>query len=264
MTLGTILGLTLGIPRDAGATANADQDSPPGVPNWDASAGSALNDDGGLLESGISAQTPRGRAQVVTVGGYDTAHATPLFQSRFDLRVVGRLTLMGAVGLGTGADQASIQPRLDLRYQLLSEAASGLDLAVGGGYRRDRYRQDDGMCEVFAAASRRFGRYSLLASGAFGADLEGDDRKGNFSAIFTRRLGRAFQAGLAVNGEVDLGSTDVRRTARGDSSFEVMGGALGTYTLGPWALLAEAGPSVIETDRIHAGLVTLGGVGAVF
>lgn len=264
LVFGVSTAMILAASRGALASANADQNSAPGTPSWDTGARSPGEDDAGLLKSGLSAQSPRGRAEVATVGGYDSAHATALFQSRFDLRLFGGFTMMGAVGLGTGSDQATVQPRIDLRYQALSQAEHGVDLAIGGGYRRDRYRQDDGMVEVFAAAGRRFGRYAVLGSAAVGSDLEGDDRKGDFSGSITRALGRAFQVGLAVNGEVDLDSTDVRRTARGDSSFEVNGGALGTYTLGPWALLAEAGPSVIKTDRLHAGVVTLGGVGAVF
>jgi len=224
----------------------------------------ARANDAGLLRNGISAQTPNDRFAVATLGGYDSVRARAVFQSRFDVRMRFNLTLMGAVALTADGAEASVQPRIGLRLQLLSQSRDAFDLALGGGYRRDRFREDEGMVETFVAFGRRSGSLTLLANLSAGVDLEGDDRKGSVALTLARDFGRSAQLGIALNAETDLASTDARRAARGDSIYEGFAGAIGTCTVGQWALLIEAGPSVIKTDRLRSGLVSLGGAATVF
>lgn len=219
-----------------------------------------------LLMEGVSARGPSGRAVVATLGGYDSAHTSAIFQSRLEVRVLGALTLTGAFALASGLDQARVQPRVGLKVQLLSQTNHGLDLAVGGGYRRDRYLQDDGMLEAFVALGRRIGDLSLLANVLYGSDLEGDDRKGDIRLSAMRAFGhrREWQVGVGLDGELDLASFDPRRTARGDSNYEAFAAAMASYALGPWALLVEGGPVLIKTGTTHVGVATLGGLGTAF
>lgn len=242
-----------------GPTGEADAPSPAASPS---DAGEAA----ALLMDGVSPRGPSGRAVVATLGGYDSAHASAIFQSRAEVRLWGPVTFTGALALASGLDQARLQPRVGLKAQLLAQANHGLDLAVGGGYRRDRYLQDDGMLEAFVALGRSVGELSLRANVLYGSDLEGDDRKGDVRLSAMRAFGRRreWQLGVGLDGELDLASFDARRAARGDSSYEAFAGALAAYSLGPWALLVEGGPVVIKTATTHVGLATMGGLGTAF
>jgi hypothetical protein len=242
-----------------------DQAELPAMPAEDdgSSSAGAGGQAAALLMDGVSARGPRTRASMAALGGYDSVRGAALFQSRVEVHLIGPLTLMGAVVLANG-DQNSVQPRIGLKLQLLSQGSQGFDLTVGGGYRRDRYTQDDGMVEAFVAAGRQAGRLSLLANIFVGSDLEGDDRKGDVRLSAMRGFGRSLQLGLGMMGELDLASFDSRRGARADSRYEIVGGPMGSYSVGPWALLIEVGPSLVKTDRVHTGFLTLGGVGTVF
>jgi hypothetical protein len=264
-----VLAAALPAARAAAVDGTAgDQAETPTMPAEDDGSGSQSpaasgNQTAALLMDGVSARGPRTRASMAALGGYDSVRGAALFQSRVEVHLIGPLTLMGAVVLANG-DQNTVQPRIGLKLQLLSQGSHGFDLAVGGGYRRDRYTQDDGMVEAFVAAGRQLGRLSLLANVVVGSDLEGDDRKGDVRLSAMRGFGRSLQLGLGVSGELDLASFDPRRGARADSVYEIVGGPMGSYGLGPWALLIEVGPSVVKTDRVRTGYLTLGGVGTVF
>jgi hypothetical protein len=262
--------LALGSPAACAASATWEpaqaREAIDGETAWPSGSRAGADEASALLMDGVSATGPRGRAVVATLGGYDSAHASAIFQSRIEVRLVGALTLTGAFVLASGLDQTRVQPRVGLKLQLLSQLDGGVDLALGAGYRRDRYLQDDGMLEAFVAIGRRIGALSLIANVIYGSDLEGDDRKGDVRLSAMRGLGRhrEWQVGLGFDGEIDLASFDPRRGVRGDSSYETFAGPIAAYCIGPWALLVEGGPVVIKAAATRVGVATLAGVGTAF
>jgi hypothetical protein len=219
-----------------------------------------------VLLDGWTAEGPGRRGLVAGLGGFDGLRASGIFQSRTEIRLTRALTLTGGFALESGSEQSRIQPRVGLKLQLLSQVDSGVGLAVGGGYRRDRYAQDDGMVEAFVAVGRTVDRVSWLANLSVGSDLEGDDRKGDLQLSAMRSCGRARQwrVGMGLKAELDLASFDPRRAMRSDSNYEGFAGPMATYELGSWALLVEGGSVLARTDRTLAGLATLGGVATIF
>jgi hypothetical protein len=201
---------------------------------------------------------------VAVLAGYDAAHNTPLFQSSAEVRVFARLSVLAGVTLAPAGDQNSVQPRVAVKLQLLSQQAHAVDLAVGGGYRRDRYTEDDGALESFVVAARSVGRWSATGSGSFLTDLEGDDRKGDARLAVLRQLGASWQVGWGSSAELDLRSTDHRRGLRQDPSYEVFTGPIATWSLNEWVFLAQVGPALFETGGLHGGARGLMGVASAF
>jgi hypothetical protein len=206
-----------------------------------------------LLE-GISAEAPSGRGTATFLGGYDGAHETALFRSQLEVRLFSTVSILSGVTLAPAGSQNTVQPRVALKAQLLSQSERGLDLAVALGYRRDRYAEDDGAMEALVAAARTTGRWTTLGSAGFLSDLEGDDRKGDLRLALLRNTGRSLQLGLGGSGEFDLRSSDQRRGVRRDPSYELFAGPMVTWNVQDWVVLAQAGAAAFEAGGLHGGL----------
>ena len=206
------------------------------------------------LMEGVAAEAPAGRGTATFLGGYDGAHETALFRSQLEVRLFSTVSLLGGVTLAPAGGQNTVQPRVALKAQLLSQRQRGLDLALAFGYRKDRYTEDDGAMEAVLAAARTSGRWTTLGSAGFLSDMEGDDRKGDLRLSLLRNTGRSFQLGLGGSGEVDLRSSDRRRAARRDPSFEAFAGPMVTWNVQDWVVLAQAGAAAFQADGLHTGL----------
>src|SRR5262245_44381516 len=85
-----------------------------------------------------------GRATVVasSFGGYDSAQKAPVATLYTEVKVVPRLVLLAGAGwsvpnaLGQGG--GDMRPQLGARFQVLQQAKSGMDVAVGFMFREDR------------------------------------------------------------------------------------------------------------------------------
>jgi hypothetical protein len=95
-------------------------------------------------------------------------------------------------------------PSARVRYQILSQDAFGLDLAVGVRLKTVGFRSDHGEVEFLLAAGRRFGKFELVFNGVFGAETGGGGGKG-FAGW---RLTEAVRAGLDNRIQVEAGDSE--------------------------------------------------------
>jgi hypothetical protein len=201
-------------------------------------------------------------------GGYDGGMHAPVAVFKAEVRVLPRLVLMGGAGwsvpnaLGQGG--GSMRPQIGARFQILDQQRHDIDLSVAVGFREDRFGAEDGMFQGTLAAGRRFGRTAVVVNGVFGTDGEGDDHEGEVRLTVLRDVGTRLHLGVDGFGRRSLDSTDPRRTMLGTPVGEAFGGPIAALTLGPVALLAEAGVDGVWLNTVHTGVMTAAGLAAVF
>ena len=209
-----------------------------------------------------------GPTTAAVLAGYDGARRSATFGASADVVLFGPVsvragaTLMPAPLAETGA--ARWQPNFGVRVQVLKQERQGLDAAVGVFYRKERFVQDEGEIQVAMMGGLRLGRVGLLANLGYGQDTEGDDRDGlvNLAALYTATP--HLQLGVDGRLRFDLGSTDSRRAARGESSYDLTVGPVATVPFGSWAVIAQTGYAAVKTTRLQGGVVAMGGLGRSF
>jgi hypothetical protein len=198
------------------------------------------------------------------MSGYDAVNASPAFMASMEAVIVSRLALrLGGVYLPSNSSR-TMQPQVELRWQLSSQASLGIDSSVALLYRRDKITQDGGIAEIAVSLGRQFGRTSTLLNIAYGQDDEGDDRLTEVRAAALRRVGQSLVVGASGAASTGWGSSDPRRAARGEVAYECLAGPSAALSVGRWALLAQSGYDVMRTTRAASGVYAFGGVGSTF
>jgi hypothetical protein len=83
--------------------------------------------------------------------------------------------LAGDVGMywQVGANGPSVR----LRYQILSQSVTGIDLSTGVRFKTVGFHPDQGEVELLLLAGRRFGNIELVLNGVFGFETGGESGK---------------------------------------------------------------------------------------
>jgi hypothetical protein len=242
------------------AAAQTDERPQPSVAD-----GIASQAESGAFVPGLSrARNGDDRGVGYVMSGYDGANSSPAFLASVEAVIVSRLALrLGGVYLPSNSTR-SMQPQVELRWQLTSQAHLGIDSSVALLYRRDKITQDGGIGEIAVSVGRQFGRTSTIMNIAYGQDDEGDDRLTEVRAAVLRRVRESWVIGASGSASTGWGSSDPRRVARGEVDYQCLVGPSVAFSLGRWALLAQSGYDVIRTTSTTSGLYAFGGVGSTF
>ena len=68
-------------------------------------------------------------------------------------------------------------PSARVRYQILSQSRTGLDLSAGARFKTVGFHPDQGEVEFLLLAGRRFGNVELVLNGVFGIKTGGENGK---------------------------------------------------------------------------------------
>src|SRR5437588_1698179 len=68
-------------------------------------------------------------------------------------------------------------PSARVRYQILSQSRTGLDLSAGARFKTVGFHPDQGEVELLLLAGRRFGNIELVLNGVFGFETGGESGK---------------------------------------------------------------------------------------
>jgi hypothetical protein len=221
----------------------------------------------GMFLHGLQAAGPSDVAASATAfAGFDGARATPVAEASAEVRVVRRLTIhAGGTYVNDHDDRSSVRPNVSLRVNVLQQARTGVDLALSGGWRQDRFDQDGGMLEMGVAVGRREGRLALIGNAVFASDPEGDDHDGAITGAALYRLSLPLNVGAQAFFRRDLGSSDLRRVMRNDTIYDFAAGPVASYALHDFAFTLQTGVVGLKGEAKSAfGLLALGGVGTRF
>ena len=115
---------------------------------------------------------------------------------------------------------------------------------------------------------RRTGRTALIANLAYGQDPEGNERDGEvrLAAIARAGAGDRLHLGIDARWRFDLGSQTAKLQAANEPSYDLDAGPVAALVVGPVALVAHAGLSVVRRVGQDAafGVVALAGMGTSF
>jgi hypothetical protein len=218
-----------------------------------------------LLPEAVAARVTSDRVSATTWAGYDGGKRAPMLTIAVEARLAGRVVLMAGGGYTAempGA--AALRPQVGLRVQLLDQAKQGVDGGVALTYRQDLFTIEGGFFQGAVALERQQGRLRLVGNLIYGQDGEADDRAGEvrLAALVEARPGLLF--GLDGRYRHDLWSSDPNRVTRDRPVSELMAGPTASYTVGAWAVMAEAGVSAVHTTNTETGLIALAGLGSCF
>jgi len=245
-----------------GATAHAqtedpDVDAPVGPPP---EIRTALRE-GALLPSTLAPRVGATAALAFGFAGYDGARSSPIGGAVAEVRVWGPFALRGGAEYST--ERKEPRPTIGGRVQILRQERHGLDGSLSVFYRPEGFSEPEGEIESFISLGRRFDRVSVLGNLVYGQDPEGNERDGEVRLASMYGVGR-WSVGFDSRLRFALGPQK-GAMAQAEPKFDLLAGPLAAATVGPIALFAQAGPSVLKvTGETSVGLAALGGVGSVF
>lgn len=217
--------------------------------------------DGALLPSTLAPRVGAAGAVAFGFAGYDGARAAPIGSATAEVRVWGPLALRG--GAEYADTRRAPRPTIGGRVQILRQERHGLDGSLSVFYRPEGFTEPEGEIETFVSLGRRFDRLSVFGNLVYGQDPEGNERDGELRFASLYAAGR-WTFGIDSRVRFALGT---RRSAmaQAEPKLDLIAGPLAAATVGPLALFAQAGPSLLAlSDRMSAGVAALGGLGMVF
>jgi hypothetical protein len=235
--------------------------------------GAARAADAGIfLPYTLAPSIEAGHAWVRALAGYDTAAASMRARSATEAGITSYLALRVDFehGPGTGAEEDRVG--IGGRLQFLTTKQHGIDSAVGLFYEPKDFRSEGNIVGALAVG-RRFGPVALFGNALFGSDPEGDDQElgGRISLLY--RVTPHFELGWDSRLHYIL-STDVKRFGTTTTDWEFAFEPTASLSIGPLALLSEAGLSALqktgpigqpaEHRHVQLGLIAMAGAGAVF
>jgi hypothetical protein len=169
-----------------------------------------------------------------------------------ELGLPARFTLAGGtswVGGDTLSAADGFSPFAQVRYQIFG-AADGLG-ALGGAsltYKRVGYRGGENELEASFSFQYRRPRFEFGAQGVFGQSLEeGEEHDLEARVYGAFRVVPSLAVGLSAQLRGDIGEEEEERAAAraGRSEFDLIGGAMASFTSGRWQAGALVGASTI-------------------
>jgi hypothetical protein len=216
---------------------------------------------GTLLPSTLAPQIAGTSALALGFGGYDGARSSPIGSATAEVRVWGPFAIRG--GAEYSAARREPRPTIGGRVQLLRQERHGIDGSFSVFYRPEGFTEAEGEIESFVSLGRRFDRVSVLGNLVYGQDPEGNERDGEIRVASLYGVGR-WAFGIDSRLRFALGAQR-GAVAMGEPKFDMLAGPVAAATLGPIAVFAQAGPSILRvTSRTNAGIAALAGVGSVF
>jgi len=211
------------------------------------------------LAPDVASNSALGGAQT----GYDGARKQATLRSFAQATVYGPLALR----LGVASSNAGrLAPSAGARVQLLNQRDSGVSLSASVFYKAEGFTELEGEIESVLSAARRFDRWLLVSSIAYGQDPEGHERDAEFTMACMVELSRFAHVGLDARGRLDLGSRRDTLRASAEPVSDFQAGPVLSLALGPLAVSAQAGVSglrdVDQTNRV--GFVAVAGLGSAF
>jgi hypothetical protein len=202
-------------------------------------------------------------AVVTSTGGYDSVRG-PIMASFAEVWIWGPLAVRAGAEYGEASRR--VGPSIGARLQILSQRRQGLDGALSVSYRAEGFTEPEGEIETVVALGRRIGRTMAIANFAYGQDPDGHERDGEVRAAIFRPLSRRVQIGVDGQWRFDLGSDLARLAASHEATTDLDVGPVAAIALGPLALTAHAGASVVKFvgAGARAGAVALAGLGTAF
>jgi len=177
------------------------------------------------------------------------------------VRVWGPFAIRGGAEYST--ERKAARPTVGGRVQILRQERHGLDGSLGVFYRPEGFTEPEGEIESFVSLGRRFERVSVMGNLVYGQDPEGNERDGEVRFASLYGVGR-WSVGLDSRLRFAIG-TQKSANAAAEPKFDLLAGPVAAATVGPVALFAQAGPSVLKvTSATSVGVAALGGLGSVF
>ena len=147
-----------------------------------------------------------------------------------------------------------ISPYVQLRSHLLGAAdGQGFQLGTSVTYKFVGFQGDPGEMEFAFSGQYRRSRYELGLQGVIGKDFATTDADGEVHAYAIYRV--IPELGLGVATQVRIGIV----SQPGETTYDVIGGAIASLTLGRWQVGALGGESTVGLNQGQ-----LGGLGEVF
>jgi hypothetical protein len=250
--------VVLGVASLARAQAEEPQIEAPAAPRAEIST--AVHD-GAVLPSTLAPRVGATGAVAFGFAGYDGARSAPIGSATAEVRVWGPFAIRGGAEYSDTRREA--RPTIGGRVQLLRQERHGLEGSLSVFYRPEGFTEPEGEIETFVSLGRRFERVSVFGNLVYGQDPEGNERDGELRFASLYAAGR-WTLGIDSRLRFAIG-TQRSAMAQAEPKLDLFGGPLAAATVGPIALFAQAGPSVLEvTGATSAGVAALGGVGAVF
>jgi hypothetical protein len=216
---------------------------------------------GALLPSTLAPQVGATAAHAVGFAGYDGARSAPIMSAIGEVRVWGPFALRGGAEYSTTRKEP--RPSIGGRVQLLRQERHGIDGSVSIFYRPEGFNEPEGEIESFVSVGRRFERISVFGNLVYGQDPEGNERDGEVRLASLYAVGR-WAVGLDSRLRFAIGAQR-SAAAMAEPRLDLLAGPIASATVGPIAMFAQAGPSVVKmTGDTAVGLAALGGVGSVF
>jgi hypothetical protein len=217
--------------------------------------------DGALLPTTLAPRVGATGAVAFGFAGWDGARSAPIGSATAEVRVWGPFAIRG--GAEYSDTRREPRPTIGGRVQILRQERHGLDGSLSVFYRPEGFTEPEGEIETFVSLGRRFERLSVFGNLVYGQDPEGNERDGEIRFASLYAAGR-WTFGVDSRVRFALG-TQRSAMAQAEPKLDLLAGPLAAATVGPVALFAQAGPSVLKlTDRTSAGVAALGGLGAVF
>jgi hypothetical protein len=216
---------------------------------------------GAILPSTLAAQIGATAGLAVGFAGYDGARSVPIMSAIGEVRVWGPFALRGGVEYSDVRKVA--RPTIGGRAQFLRQDRHGLDGSISVFYRPEGFNEPEGEIESFVSVGRRFDRISILGNLVYGQDPEGNERDGEVRLASLYAIGR-WTVGVDSRLRFAIG-TQKSAMAMTEPKLDVLAGPIAAATVGPVALFAQAGPSVLKVaGSTSVGIAGLAGVGSVF
>jgi hypothetical protein len=203
-------------------------------------------------------RTDTQRAFATAQGGYEGAREVGVLEGRAEVTVWGPIAVRVGV-VYTGAAE-EVRPSVGARVQALNQTDQGIDLSIGVFYKPEGFTEGEGEIEGVIALGRQFGNVGLIADLVYGQDPEGRERDGELRLAGLYDVTELLLVGLDSRLRIDLGTEDEKLEEEGGAEYDLLAGPLITYTLGPVALNAMAGVSVVGTPDTLAGPIVLASI----
>ena len=161
----------------------------------------------------------------------------------------------GDVNQGTGRTDFNLglSPYAQARIHLLGrDDGYGFQLGTGLVYKFVGFEGDPGELELAVSTQYRHIKYEIGLQAVLGQDLrEGDGHDGEIHAYAVYRV--IPQLALGGAGQVRMALGDDNEAAGARRSYDVIGGAIASLTLGRYSVGALGGVSTLGLDRTRTG-----------